>query len=336
MEQKELDPRLHFVVTTAVIVKGGPLDDARDKKFLIVKRSSHEKAFPNKWSVPGGKFVLTEYQHLPKEAEHPQWYNVAEFVIRKEVREEVNVEIEKPIFLHDLVFVRPDGYPVVTLVHWAQYASGEVVLDSSHSEYAWVTLEEAKSYDLIEGVWDELKAVADILTKANYARKKLFKVIITAIVVKDGKHFDDAEGRYLVLQRAAHEKKFPLRWTVPGGKISTDDYTNLPKDTPDYWYNVLERTLKREVEQEAGIQIQNIRYVTSLADVRADDAPSLVVSCLADFAGGDVVIEKDMQDHRWVTRAEAKHIDLIEGIYEELEIAEKMLKGEQRREWGRG
>ena len=73
--------------------------------------------------------------------------------------------------------------------------------------------------------------------------RKLFKVVITAIIVKDGK--------YLVLQRAGWEKKFPLRWTVPGGKLSTEDYIHLPKDTPDYWYNVLEQTLRREVMQES-------------------------------------------------------------------------------------
>src|SRR5258708_17574738 len=110
--------------------------------------------------------------------------------------------------------------------------------------------------------------------------RKLFKVIITAIVVKDGK--------YLVLQRAGWEKKFPLRWTVPGGKLSTEDYIHAPKDTPDYWYNVLENTLRREVMQEAGIKIKNIRYVTSLADARPNMDPSRVVACLSADARGKI------------------------------------------------
>ncbi len=80
--------------------------------------------------------------------------------------------------------------------------------------------------------------------------KKLFKVVITAIVLK--------EGKYLVLKRSANEKKFPNRWTVPGGKLTTEDYVHLPKDTPDYWYNVLERTLRREVKEEAGIEIAKL------------------------------------------------------------------------------
>ena len=118
--EKQLDPRLHFVVATAIIVKDG--------KFLIAKRAPHEKAFPNKWTVPGGKLVLHEYEHLPKTTGLPMWYNVVDWVLKKEVREEVGLEIEKPSYLCDLVFVRPDGYPVVTLSYWAHYKSGEVAL----------------------------------------------------------------------------------------------------------------------------------------------------------------------------------------------------------------
>ncbi|HWA64670.1 MAG TPA: NUDIX domain-containing protein [Candidatus Paceibacterota bacterium] len=157
--------------------------------------------------------------------------------------------------------------------------------------------------------------------------KKLFKVIVTAIVVK--------EGKYLVLQRAEWEKKFPLRWTVPGGKVSTDDYVHSPKDTPDYWYNVLENVLRREVKEEAGIEIKNIRYVTSLADAREGDDPSIVISCLADWASGEVVLDKSMVSYKWVSLAESKVVDLIEGIYEELSMAEDVLQGKTMGEWGK-
>jgi len=119
MIDTKLDPRLHFVVATAIIEKDG--------KFLVVKRAPHEKAFPNKWTVPGGKLVLPEYSHLPRTGESaPQWYNVVDWVLRKEVREEVGLEIGRPQYVCDLVFVRPDGYPVVTLSYWASYKSGEV------------------------------------------------------------------------------------------------------------------------------------------------------------------------------------------------------------------
>lgn len=153
---EKLDPRLHFVVVTGIVVK--------DDKFLIMKRSEREIAFPSMWTVPGGKLVHHEYAKLPKTSEKsPQWYNVVEWVLRKEVLEEAGVEIEKPEYLCDLVFVRPDGFPVVTLSYWAHYKSGEARPGKDLTDFAWVTLEEAKKYDLIDGIWDELKDVEEIL-----------------------------------------------------------------------------------------------------------------------------------------------------------------------------
>ena len=176
-EENKLDPRLHFVVATAIVarnreVSGGeqfmvsgvePGRTIKTPEFLIAKRAPHEKAFPNKWTVPGGKLVHHEYSKLPFKTGYPQWYNVVDWVLRKEVKEEVGLEIEKPQYLCDLVFVRPDGYPVVTLSYWAKYKSGDVNLCRDLTEYAWVTVEQAKSYDMIEGIWDELKEVSELL-----------------------------------------------------------------------------------------------------------------------------------------------------------------------------
>src|SRR3989344_6660991 len=154
--------------------------------------------------------------------------------------------------------------------------------------------------------------------------KNRFKVVITAIVIRD--------GRYLILKRSEKEEKFPNRWTVPGGKLDPGEYVPRPKDTPDYWYNVLEETLRREVREEAGIEIANIRYVTSLADAPEGKDPSLVISCLADYASGDIVLSDEMSDAAWVSLEEVKQYDLIEGIGEEIEMAERMLKGAERGE----
>ncbi len=176
----ELDPRLHFVVVTGIVVKR-EMDAAGQPaapRFLIAKRAPTEKAFPNKWTVPGGKFVRTEYEGLPKrpyvagqkpasDGGAPQWYNLVEWVLRREVREEVNVEIAAPQYLTDLVFIRPDGYPVVTLSFWAMYQSGDAKPGKDLTEVAWVTAEEAKTYYLIEGIAEEIAEVAHLLPLTN-------------------------------------------------------------------------------------------------------------------------------------------------------------------------
>jgi 8-oxo-dGTP diphosphatase len=155
-----------------------------------------------------------------------------------------------------------------------------------------------------------------------------FEIVITAMIT-------NSDGKFLIIRRSPNKKRFPSRWTVPGGKLETSDFTSLPKDTAEYWYNVLERTLRREVEEEVGIQIHHIEYVTSLATVHQDGSPSLVISCLAEHQSGDVTLQQDEADQfAWINLEEAKQYDLIDGIYDELVMAEQQRTG-QKREWSR-
>lgn len=157
--------------------------------------------------------------------------------------------------------------------------------------------------------------------------KLLHEVAVTAIIIKDGK--------YLITRRSANKKRFPGMWTVPGGKLETDDYVNLPKDTSNYWYNVLEGVLRREVKEECGLEIANIVYLTSLATVHGDGFPSLVISCLADYESGEVTLKPDETDNfAWVSLEQAKQYPLIDGIYDELVMAERQRSG-IKNEWKR-
>lgn len=157
--------------------------------------------------------------------------------------------------------------------------------------------------------------------------KLLHEIAITAIIIKDGK--------YLITRRSQNKKRFPGKWTVPGGKLEIEDYIKLPKDTEFYWYNVLEKVLRREVKEEVGIEIKNIEYVTSLATVHTDGNPSLVVSCMADFVSGKIKLQKkEADDFAWVTLKEAKKKDLIDGIYDELVMTGNKIKG-VKSEWKR-
>lgn len=155
----------------------------------------------------------------------------------------------------------------------------------------------------------------------------LHEVAITAIIIKDGK--------YLITRRSPNKKRFPGKWTVPGGKMETNDYLALPKDTEFYWYNVLERTLKREVKEEVGLEVSNVEYLTSLATVHDDGAPSLVISCIADHVSGEVKLQEGETDaFEWVSTEESKNYDLLDGIYEEFVMIDKLKKG-VREEWKR-
>jgi len=165
------------------------------------------------------------------------------------------------------------------------------------------------------------------MTENTTVNPYLHEVAITAIIIK--------EGKYLITRRALTKKRFPGFWTVPGGKMETSDYLKLPKDTEFYWYNVLERTLKREIGEEVGLEIANIEYVTSLARVHEDGSPSLVISCMADWVSGEVQLQPEETDQFvWVSLEEAKTYDLLDGIYDELLMVDNKRKG-LKEEWER-
>ncbi len=158
-----------------------------------------------------------------------------------------------------------------------------------------------------------------------YDKQKAHYLVVTGIIIKDGK--------YLITKRAPTEKAFPNEWTVPGGKLELDDYKNREKDTSAHWYNIFEDLLKREVTEEVNLEMKNIRYLTSLSYIRSDDIPTIIVSLYADYDKGEIKLCPALTDHAWVSLEEAKNYKLIEGIYEELEMLDKFLKGETVETW---
>lgn len=148
---------MHRIALTAIIY-----NDAG--KFLITKRSEHKNAFPGKWTVPGGGLETDDYTKRPKTFVN-QWYQAVEHALHREVKEEVGLTIGKPTLLIDLCMVRPDGTPVVVLSYYAEYQSGKVKLDEDSVDFAWVSYEEAKKYDLIEGILGELEMADKIINQ---------------------------------------------------------------------------------------------------------------------------------------------------------------------------
>jgi 8-oxo-dGTP pyrophosphatase MutT (NUDIX family) len=159
----------------------------------------------------------------------------------------------------------------------------------------------------------------------KYDRNQVHYVTATAILVK--------EGKFLIAKRAGWEKAFPGKWTVPGGKLEVLDYALREKDTPVQWYNVVEDLIKKELEEEVGLGIKNLGYVTSLVYIRSDRIPSLIISLWGEPVGDVVRLCHALTEYKWVTLEEAKNYDLIDGIYEELEILNQKLKTGEINEW---
>ena len=94
---------------------------------------------------------------------YDRWYFALENSLRREIKEEAGIEVGKINYLCDMTFIRPDDIPVVVLSFYALYQSGEIKLDSESINHAWVTFDEVKNYDLIEGIADEIKMVEKLI-----------------------------------------------------------------------------------------------------------------------------------------------------------------------------
>ncbi len=154
MDDKK-DPRLHIVAITGIIEKDG--------KYLILKRSEKEVAYPGYWTVPGGKLVRHEYENLPLTEKTDAWYDIVSHTLEKEIIEESGLEIKDVRYLTDMIFIRPDNIPALVLSYYCRYKSGEVALGKDMVDYAWIMPKEGKNYQIIPGILDEIIAVDRIL-----------------------------------------------------------------------------------------------------------------------------------------------------------------------------
>ncbi len=142
-------------------------------------------------------------------------------------------------------------------------------------------------------------------------QEKAHHIAVTGIIFKNGK--------YLICKRSEKEKAFPNKWCVPGGKLERHDLTSEPKDTKDYWFDVLEKTLRREVLEETNLKIKNIGYVSNLAFIHLNGFATIIISLYAEYDSGDVVLPEDeLVDYAWVTPHEAKEYDLLENLHEQI------------------
>lgn len=154
----------------------------------------------------------------------------------------------------------------------------------------------------------------------NKSDPRLHIVAITGIIERNGK--------YLILKRAETEVAHPGEWTVPGGKIVRHEYERTPiTHGTNGWYEIVAKTLKKEIKEEAGLEVRDVKYLTDLTFIRPDDIPQLVLSYWCRYESGGIVLGKDMTDSAWITPEEGKNYKIIPGILEEIEAVDRLVKG---------
>ena len=157
-------------------------------------------------------------------------------------------------------------------------------------------------------------------------KDKLFYFVANVVVYRE------SDSRCLILKRSEREKVHPGKYAVPDGKLEWKDMdlnhpTRINGEVLDY-ENAVEELLKREVFEEAGIEISSgLRYINSVAFIRPDEIPVVLVKFAAKYKFGEVKLEEGaFTDHVWVNEKEVKNYPLIKGIDEEVEKTIRMFK----------
>lgn len=104
-----------------------------DGDYLVIVRGEDEDHAPGTLAFPGGKVE-----------ESGAADDVLERALRREVREEVAVEVSDPEYVESKSFVADDGTNCVDLVYLCRHASGTPIAASPEevAEVAWLSADE--------------------------------------------------------------------------------------------------------------------------------------------------------------------------------------------------
>ena len=124
----------HYIAVTGIVRN-------KEGKYLICKRSPNEKAFPNKWCVPGGKLEQSDFILDPKDTSD-HWLDVFENVLKKEIREETgyDAKISYLLRIKDSPKRLKEDRQNIAFVFVATSAKKTGKSDSESSEVKWFEL----------------------------------------------------------------------------------------------------------------------------------------------------------------------------------------------------
>ncbi len=127
--------------------------------------------------------------------------------------------------------------------------------------------------------------------------KPTFRIVLACAIIK--------EGKVLLGKRSADEDVLPGYWGLPGGNLTT--IGNIQ--------DIIEKELKREILEEVGVEIENIRYVES----HSHEKQIINMCFVADIISGEPQALDETEEVKWFTFEEAKELKLTPHTVERLE-----------------
>ena len=102
------------------------------ERILIQKRSMDEEVFPGLWGIPGGTVEMSDNSVIE--------------ALKREVKEEVDVEISNIVFLQENL-VAKEMYGIFYLVFTSKYFSGEPKALDGTSKVLWLEEKQLDNYE---------------------------------------------------------------------------------------------------------------------------------------------------------------------------------------------
>lgn len=145
---------------------------------------------------------------------------------------------------------------------------------------------------------------------ADLADNQLHIVLANAVVLKGDK--------VLISQRSFEETHMPGKWTIPGGKVD---------QTKEVTWNVIEKTLAQEVEEETGVKIKDqTQLVTNNSFIRSTGHHVIALVFLCQWESGEAKPLEDTIDVRWVSQQELDQFDFAPGVKDYIKKAFETLE----------
>lgn len=113
-------------------------------KILLAKRSDRVANAPGRWETISGRIASRE---SPQQA------------VRREIAEELGKGVRHKIIEPYYAFrlVRDDGHEVIGISFCCKYIGGEIKLNSEHTDYRWVSIDQAVNLTTTPGLKKELR-----------------------------------------------------------------------------------------------------------------------------------------------------------------------------------
>lgn len=139
-----------FVVSVTGMIR-------RRRQYLTVVRSRDDAHAAGALSFPGGR-IESDIDDLERSSSQ----DVLESTLRREIWEEVRLEVADISYLQSRAFVRDDGHPVVNVVFTCRHRSGRPRVDSTGeiTDCQWLLPEEIVEHEACRQWLREMVEVA--------------------------------------------------------------------------------------------------------------------------------------------------------------------------------